>query len=50
MKNIEKHVDDKGTHMNAYGELKIYRSYKGAILFYLGVLRPAVKLDNVLLK
>ena len=48
--NIEKHVDKKGTHMNAYGQIKIFRSYKGAILYYLGVLRPAVMLANVLIR
>ena len=41
--DIEKHVDKKGLHMNEYGQLKLYRSYKGAILFYLSVLRPALQ-------
>ena len=48
--NIAKHVDKKGTHMNKYGQLKIYRSYKGAILYYLGVLRPAIRSDNLLMQ
>ena len=42
-KEIEKHVDGKGVHMNEYGQLKLYRSYKGCILYYLALLRPALK-------
>ena len=45
--NIEKHVDGKGTHMNYYGQVKIYRSYKGAILYYLRELRPALTVQTV---
>ena len=45
-KDIEKHVDKKGVHMNDYGELKLYRSYKGCILYYLALLRPALKLNT----
>ena len=41
--DIEKHVDKKGLHMNDYGQLKLYRSYKGAILYYLSILRPALR-------
>ena len=41
--DIEKHVDKKGLHMNDYGQLKLYRSYKGCILYYLVLLRPALK-------
>ena len=40
--DIEKHVDRKGLHMNEYGQIKLYRSYKGCILYYLAVLRPAL--------
>ena len=40
--NIEKHVCKDGTHMNYYGQLKLYRSYKGAILYFLAILRAAL--------
>ena len=45
--NIEKHVIRDGVHMNNYGQLKIYRSYKGAILYYLAVLRSSLQVSHV---
>ena len=46
IKDIEKHVCKDGTHMNEYGQSKLYKSYKGAILYYLALLRPALQINQ----